>query len=321
MSDSVSSTDQQSPHPTPGQTGTIGSRTVGRIGYGAMGLERHRDDPDSAVALVRRAIELGVDHIDTAQFYGNGFVNEVLRRALRPDDRVIIVSKVGATPNPAGPLPLRPAQRPHELRADVEENLRALGLDSIPVVNLRRLEVGPGVNATGDQVVDVDDQIAELAALRDQGKIGDFGISAIGTDTLRRVLPAGIVCVQNAYNLISREYEDMLELCLAEGVAWVPFFPLGSAFPGFPKVADHPAVRAAAETLGVAPSQVGLAWLLGHAPNVLLIPGTATLVHLQENMAAGDLVLDHRMTAALDQAGAATVATGDRAPRWPAEAE
>ena len=321
MPPTTSTTDAQPPHSPHGHSGTIGSRTVARIGYGAMGLERRRDDPDTAVALVRRAIELGVDHIDTAQFYGNGFVNEVLRRAIRADDRVIIVSKVGATPNPAGPLPLRPAQRPQELRADVEENLRTLGLESIPVVNLRRLEVGPGVTATGDQVVDVDDQVAELITLRDQGKIGDFGISAIGTDTLRRVLPAGIVCVQNAYNLISREYEDMLQLCLANGVAWVPFFPLGSAFPGFPKVADHPAVRAAAQALAATPSQIGLAWLLGHAPNTLLIPGTATLEHLQENMAAGDLVLDHGTTTALDQAGAATITTGDRAPRWPAEAE
>ncbi|SDT34633.1 aldo/keto reductase [Microlunatus soli] len=308
------------PGSRPGGTAALGTSSVARIGYGAMGLERHHDNPDAAVAVVRRAVELGVDHIDTAQFYGNGFVNDVLRRALKPDEGVVIVSKVGAVPDPGGQPPLRPAQHPAELRAAVEDNLRALDTDTIGVVNLRRLDVGPGVTATGDQLVDLDDQLAEMVALRDEGKIGGIGLSAVDTDTLRRALPAGIVCVQNAYSLIQREYEDMLELCADEGIGWAPFFPLGSGFPGFPKVVDEPAVRAAASARGVTPAQVGLAWLLAHAPNILLIPGTASIAHLEENVAVGDIALDGDTKAALDAVGAATVSTGDRSPRWPDEA-
>lgn len=286
-------------HTTPGGAGRLGDHTVSRIGYGAMQLERLRDDRAAAIALLRRAVELGVDHIDTAQFYGEGLVNELLREALRPADGVVIVSKIGADANPGGAIRLRPAQRPAELRASVEDNLTALGLDQIPVVNLRRLDARPGIVAEGDQIVDIDDQLAVLTALRDEGKIGAIGLSAVTAEVLRRALPAGIVCVQNRYSLVSRDDEPLLRLCAEEGIAWIPFFPLGGAFAGTPKVTEQPAVTAVAESLGRTPAQVGLAWLLHHAPNVLLIPGTATVAHLEANLAAGAITLDASAMTAL----------------------
>ncbi|MGW5443680.1 aldo/keto reductase [Streptomyces asiaticus] len=281
-------------------TASFAGRTVFRIGYGAAQLARLYDRRGEAVALLRRAVELGVDHVDTAEFYGFGFANEVIRETLRPEDGVLVVTKVGADPNPGGRLPLRQAQRPEQLRASVEDNLRGLGVDRLDVVNLRRLDTGPGLRPEGDQVVDLDDQLAVMTALRDEGKIGAIGLSSVTLDGLRRALPAGIACVQNAYSLASRDDEDMLELCAAEGIAWVPFFPLGGAFPGLPKVTAEPAVHAVAESLGVTPSQVGLAWLLHHAPNVLLIPGTADAAHLEANMAVGGITFDAATLATLD---------------------
>ncbi len=281
------------------ERGALAGRTVFRVGYGAMQLERLHSDRAAAVALLRQAIGLGVDHVDTAQFYGNGFVNDVIREVVGSGEDALIVTKVGADPDPGGPIPLRLAQRPEELRASVEDNLRALGLDRIPLVNLRRADRQPGLVAEGDQRVDLDDQLAVLTALRDEGKIGAIGLSAVTSDVLRRALPAGIACVQNAYSLVSRDDEDMLELCVAEDIAWVPFFPLGGAFPGLPKVTDEPAVHAAARALGRTPAQIGLAWLLHRAPNVHLIPGTASAAHLEANLAAAEVTLDSETLAAL----------------------
>ncbi|GAA0451105.1 aldo/keto reductase [Streptomyces olivaceiscleroticus] len=283
-----------------GGPGQLAGRTVSRIGFGAMQLERLRGERKAAAALLHRCIELGVDHIDTAQFYGHGFVNEVIREAIRAQDDVMVVSKVGAEPDPDGPLPLRLAQRPEQLRAAVEDNLTTLGMEQIPLVNLRRTDAGPGLRAEGDQVIDLDDQLAVMTALRDEGKIGAIGLSSVSLDVLRRALPAGIACVQNAYSLLARDDEGMLRLCLEEDIAWVPYFPLGSAFDGMPKVTDEPAVRAAARDLNAAPAQVGLAWLLHHAPNVLLIPGTADPAHLEANVQAGALTLDEATLSALD---------------------
>ncbi|WP_020673948.1 aldo/keto reductase [Amycolatopsis nigrescens] len=285
-----------------GGAGTLGGHTVSRIGYGAMQLERLHADRGAAIALLRRAVELGVDHVDTAQFYGDGFVNGLIRDAFGPEDGVVIVSKVGADPDPGGAIPLRPAQRPEELRASVEDNLESLGLDRIPVVNLRRLDTGPGLRAEGDQLVDLDDQLAVMTALRDEGKIGAIGLSGVTLDGLRQALPAGIACVQNSYSLVARGDEDMLRLCTDAHIAWIPFFPLGGAFPGMPKVADEPAVTAVARSLGYRPAQVGLAWLLHHAPNVLLIPGTANTGHLEANITSATIVLDDTAMAALDAA-------------------
>ncbi|SFO19727.1 Predicted oxidoreductase [Actinomadura madurae] len=281
-------------------TATFAGRTVSRAGYGALQLDRLHDRRDEAVALLRRAVALGVDHVDTAEFYGFGFANAVIREALRPEDDVLVVTKVGAEPDPGGRLPLRIAQRPEQLRAGVEANLRSLGLDRLPVVNLRRLDSGPGLRPEGDQRVDLDDQLAVMTALRDEGKIGAIGLSSVTLDGLRRALPAGIACVQNAYSLVSRDDEDLLRLCADEGIAWVPCFPLGGAIPGLPKVTEEPAVHAVAESLGVTPHQVGLAWLLHRAPNVLLIPGTAGSVHLEANMAVSEITFDAATLAALD---------------------
>ncbi|NDU73854.1 aldo/keto reductase [Actinomadura sp. DSM 109109] len=292
--------DTPSGAPRPGGAGRLAGRTVSRVGFGAMQLERLAGDRGAAVTLLRRCVELGIDHFDTAQFYGDGFVNDVIREAVRPGDGVMVASKVGADPDPGGPRPLRPAQRPEQLRAGVEDNLASLGLERIPLVNLRRLDAGPGLRAEGDQAVALDDQLAVMTALRDEGKIGAIGLSGVTVDGLRRALPAGVACVQNAYSLLSREDEDMLRLCLAEDIAWVPFFPLGSAFAGMPKVADEPAVVAAARELAATPAQVGLAWLLHHAPNVLLIPGTADPGHLEANAGAGAITLDEETVAALD---------------------
>lgn len=282
------------------QTAPFAGRTVRRVGYGAMQLERLHDRRDDAVALLRRAIDLGVDHVDTAEFYGFSFVNNVIRDALRPGDDVLVVTKVGADPDPDGPLPLKPAQRPEQLRASVEDNLRSLGTDRLDVVNLRRLDTGPGLRASGDQVVDLDDQLAVLTTLRDEGKIDAIGLSSVTTDGLRRALPAGIACVQNAYSIVSRDDEDMLELCVEENIAWVPFFPLGGSFPGLPKATDEPVVHAVATAMGITPSQVALAWLLHHAPNVLLIPGTAEAAHLEANTAVADIRFDAVTLAELD---------------------
>ena len=291
-------TDKPSPG-GPGGSSSIGTNAVARVGYGAMQLfEASFED---AVAVLRRAVELGVNHIDTASFYGPGEVNRRIREALAPyPDDLVIVSKVGARYTGDQPVPLAAAQRPAELRAAVEDDLRQLGLDQIPVVNLRRLDLGPGLAAEGDQIVDVDDQLAEMIALRDEGKIGGIGVSSVPLDVLRRALPAGIACVQNAYSLLDRSHEEMLDVSRTENIAWVPFFPLGSSFPGFPKVADNEVVREIARELGVIPAQVGLAWLLAHAPNTLLIPGTRSIAHLEENLGAGDVALSAEAIARLD---------------------
>ena len=159
-------------------------------------------------------------------------------------------------------------------------------------MNLRRLDAPPGIVAAGDQKVDIDSQLAELVALRDEGKIDGIGLSGVGLDELRRALPAGVVCVQNLYNLLDRTRRAAPRGVRRHGVAWVPFFPLGSAFPGAPRVAEHPAVIAAAADLGATPAQVGLAWLLAHDPGTLLIPGTRSVEHLAENVAAADVLVD-----------------------------
>jgi pyridoxine 4-dehydrogenase len=289
--------------PQPGgiaRIGTAGIPRVARVGYGAMQLFEATSEEDAA-AVLRRAVELGVNHIDTASFYGPGEVNRRIREALAPyPDDLVIVSKVGARYTGEQPVPLAAAQKPAELRAAVEEDLRQLGLDRIPVVNLRRLDLGPGLQAEGDQIVGVDDQLAEMIALRDEGKIGAIGVSSVPLEVVRRALPAGIVCVQNAYSLLDRSQEATLDFCAANGIAWVPFFPLGSAFTGFPNVADNMVVRETADEIDATPAQVGLAWLLAHAPNTLLIPGTRSLAHLEENVGAGSVGLNADAIARLD---------------------
>jgi pyridoxine 4-dehydrogenase len=294
----------------PGGTAVLAGRRVARIGYGAMQLPGPRvsgppRDRAAALAVLRRAIELGVNHLDTAQFYGPDVANELIHAALHPyPEHLVLVSKVGAERDARGGW--IPAQRPEQLRAGVEANLRSLAVERLDVVNLRLLDAAED-GEPGDQGIDLDSQLAEMVSLRDDGKIGGIGISNVTLDQLRQALPAGLACVQNAYSLLDRSNEPLLDLCREHAVAWVPYFPLGSAFPGVPKVTEHPAVVAAAAALGATPAQVGLAWLLAHAPEVLVIPGTSSLRHLAENVATGQVHLDAGTLAILDGVGALLV--------------
>lgn len=283
--------------PAPGGTARLAGREVARIGFGAMQLERRAADRSAALAILRQAVGAGVNHIDTAQFYDG--CNALIRDALSPyPDDLVLVTKVGADRDGGGKL--IPGQRPAQLRAQIEANLAALGVDRLDVVNLRRLDAAPGIVAAGDQLVDLDDQLAELSALRDAGKIGGLGLSSVSAGQLGQALPAGIVCVQNLYSVIDRTAGPVLDLCREHGIAWVPFFPLGSALPNRPRVTDNPVVRAIADEVGATPAQVGLAWLLAHYDRTLLIPGTADPAHLNENIAAGAVRLSAASFAALD---------------------
>jgi len=292
----------QRPNP-PGGTASLAGRPVARVGFGAMqlpgpGVTGPPRDRDAALAVLRRAVELGVNHIDTAQYYGPDVANELIHAALYPyPEDLVLVSKVGAERDDRGGW--MPAQRPEQLRAGVEANLRSLAVEQVDVVNLRLLDAEQHHEA-GGQEVDLASQLAEMVALRDEGKIGGIGISNVTIDQLRQALPIGIACVQNAYSLLDRSGEPLLDLCREHDLAWVPYFPLGSAFPGVAKVTEHPAVVTAASALGATPAQIGLAWLLAHDPHVLLIPGTSSLNHLTENVAAGEVQMDEKLMAALD---------------------
>jgi hypothetical protein len=289
----------------PGGTALLGGQPVARIGFGAMQLAEARPgrpaaDRKVAMAVLRSAVDQGVNHIDTAQFYGAGAGNELIRDALHPfPEDLALVSKVGAEHDDG--TGLIAAQRPEQLRASVEANLATLGIEQLTVVNLRRLDAPPGLLAEGDQRVDLDSQLAELITLRNEGKIGGIGLSNVGPGQLRHALPAGIVCVQNAYSVLDRSAEPVLDLCREHDLAWVPFMPLGSAFPGYPKVTENPAVVAVAAALGAAPAQIGLAWLLAHYSHTLLIPGTASPAHLDDNIAAGGVDLDPDTIDTLDR--------------------
>jgi pyridoxine 4-dehydrogenase len=291
----------------PGGTAALAGRPVARIGFGAMQLPGPSvsgppRDRATALAVLRRAIELGVNHLDTAQYYGPDVANELIHAALHPyPEDLVLVSKVGAERDARGGWTA--AQRPEQLRAGVEANLRSLEVERLDVVNLRLLDAADH-DQPSEHSVDLDSQLAEMVSLRDAGKIGGIGISNVTLDRLRHALPVGLACVQNAYSLLDRSNEPLLDLCRAHDVAWVPYFPLGSAFPGVPKVTEHPAVVAAATALGATPAQVGLAWLLAHAPQVLLIPGTSSLEHLAENVATAQVHLDADTLAVLDRLGA-----------------
>ena len=295
----VSDVSPSGPRPhRPGGTANLAGRPVGRIGFGAMQLPGPgvwgppRDLP-TALDVLRQAVELGVNHIDTAQYYGLGVANELIRTALHPyPDDLVLVSKVGTDRDADGGWVH--AQRPEQLRAGVEANLRSLAVGKLDVVNLRLL--GPGEAAE----VDLDDQLAEMVALRDEGKIGAIGVSNVTADQLRRALPVGLACVQNPYSVLDRSGESLLQLCREHDLAWVPFFPLGSAFARLPKVTEHPVVINAAKSLGATPAQVGLAWLLAHDPRILLIPGTSSPDHLAENVATRHLKLDADTMVTLD---------------------
>jgi len=258
------------------------------MGFGAMqlpgpGVFGPPKDRNTALTVLRRAIDAGVNHIDTAQFYGPDVANELLREALYPyPDELVIVSKVGAKRDDRGQW--LAAQRPEQLRAGVEANLASLGLEQIPVVNLRRHP---------DSDVLLTEQLDAMEALRQEGLIGRIGLSNVELEQYRTAQALiDVACVQNPYNLADTSGEDVFDACRSDGVPFVPFFPLGSAFKPENPVLRATAVEATAHRLGATPAQVALAWLLQRASTVLLIPGTSALPHLEENLAAEDLVLD-----------------------------
>jgi aryl-alcohol dehydrogenase-like predicted oxidoreductase len=266
----------------------LGRRPVRRIGFGAMqlpgpGVFGPPKDHDVALQILRRAVEAGVNHIDTAQFYGPDVANDLIRQALHPyPEDLVLVSKVGAARNPDGHW--LPAQTPDELRAGVEANLASLEVDQVPVVNLRRHP---------ESAVPFTEQLGAMIALRDEGLIGAIGLSNATLEEYRTArAQVEVACVQNSYSLADRSGQDVFDACRDDGVPYVPFFPLGSAFNPENPVLNHPVVVDSSARLGVTPAQVALAWLLHIAPTVLLIPGTSSLTHLEENLAVGDITLD-----------------------------
>jgi aryl-alcohol dehydrogenase-like predicted oxidoreductase len=280
---------------TTNQTANLGAHTVKRIGFGAMqltgpGVFGPPRDPDAARAVLRRAIELGVDHIDTSQYYGPDVVNELIRETLAPYPAGLrIVSKVGGERDATGGW--LPAQRPEDLRAGVEENLATLGVESLAAVNLRLMDPDPGGAAPP---VALAEQLGTMEDLRREGKIEAIGISSADRAIVEEALGlVDIACVQNAFSIVQRDAQDVLELCAERAIAFVPFFPLGSAFTGGPAaIAADPNVVAVAVKHGVTTSQVALAWLLHRDPHVLLIPGTSSVAHLEQNLAAAAVDLD-----------------------------
>jgi pyridoxine 4-dehydrogenase len=258
----------------------LGPWRVRRAGYGAMqlagdGVFGPPRDRDEALLVLRAAVEAGVDHVDTAQFYGAGTVNQLIREALHPyPDGLAIVSKVAA-------------REPGQLRQGIEENLVTLGVGRLAAVNLRMIDPAEAPGARFD---------AELAALvkaREEGLIDGVGLSNVSREQLlRAVEQTEIVCVQNLFNLVDRGSADVLAECARRGIAFVPFCPLGLPGPARNHLLSSPVLAALGARLDATPAQVALAWLLGLAPNVLLIPGTRTRAHLAENLAAADVSLD-----------------------------
>jgi aryl-alcohol dehydrogenase-like predicted oxidoreductase len=272
----------------PSNSVLLANRPVHRMGFGAMqlpgpGVFGPPGDRKRALAVLRRAVQAGVNHIDTAQFYGPDVANELIHEALHPyPEELVLVSKVGAARDEQGQW--LPAQRPEELWAGVEANLRSLELDQVPVVNLRRHP---------DSEVPFAEQLEAMMALRDEGLIGGIGLSNVDLDAYRLARSrTEVACVQNAFNLADRSGQDVFDACRVDEVPYVPFFPLGSALNPENPVLGAPSVRETALRLDATPAQVALAWLLHKAPNVLLIPGTSSLDHLEENLAAADLALD-----------------------------
>jgi pyridoxine 4-dehydrogenase len=284
----------------------LAGRAVRRVGFGAMqlpgpGVFGPPPDRDAALGVLRRTVELGVNHIDTAQYYGPDVANELIHEALHPYPQdLVLVSKVGAARDAQGGW--HPASSPAELRAGVEDNLRSLELDRIDVVNLRLTDEGGSAPEDQAGPATFDEQLDAMVAMRDEGMIGGIGLSNVSLEQVEHGLArTEIACVQNALNVVDRAALPLLERCRSEDVPFVPFFPLGSAFDSRKRVLEHPAVRASAQRLGALPSQVAIAWLLALAPNILLIPGTSSRQHLEENLAAADLVLDDEALAGLDE--------------------
>ena len=273
----------------------LGARNVKRIGYGAMqlagpGVFGPPRDRAAALAVLRGAIEAGVNHIDTAQYYGPDVVNDLIREALYPYPAdLALVSKVGAAREQDGRW--IPALAPDQLRRGVLDNLRSLGVDRLDAVNLRLI----GGETTFDEQLDA------MIAMRDEGLIAGIGLSSVSREQLvHAVQRTEIVCVQNPLNLVERSSMPVLRECEELGIAFVAFFPVGSAFGGVNRVLTHPDVVATAQRLEVSPAQVALAWILHLSPNTLLIPGTSSVAHLRENLAVGSIRLDDEAIKLLD---------------------
>ncbi len=274
----------------------IGKHTVRRMGYGAMqlagpGAFGPPKDRTEALAVLRSAVDRGVNHIDTAQYYGPAVVNELIHEALHPyPDDLILISKVGAKRNSQGAW--LPASSPSELRVGVLENLTTLHTDYLAAVNLRLPDLPAGKSVDEQLFVD---QIGALAELKQEGIVGGIGLSNIGSALLEAALKiTEVVCVQNPFNIIDRKSLEVVRRCEAESITFVPFFPLGSGFSTVNPVLTAPSVTTTAARLGVTPAQVALAWLLDVSSNTAIIPGTSSLQHLEENLAAEQLVLDQQ---------------------------
>ena len=277
----MSSTDTDKPIAASG-TFTFGGHTVHRLGYGAMqltgpGVWGPPRDHDEAIRVLRRAVELGVDFIDTADSYGPYVSEELIREALHPYDHVLVATKAGLTRTGPGVWP--PVGRPEYLRQECEMSLRRLGLERIDLFQLHRI----------DPKVPADEQFGLFKELRDEGKIDQFGLSEVSVAEIgaaRKVLP--VATVQNLYNVGNRQSEEVLAHCEAEGIGFIPWFPLASGR----LVEPGGAVAEVATEAGASPGQVALAWLLHRSPVMLPIPGTAKLAHLDENLAAASLRLN-----------------------------
>lgn len=274
----------------------LGDRTVRRLGYGAMqlagpGVFGPPRDREAALAVLRDAVALGVNHIDTSDFYGPHVTNRLIREALHPyPDDLVIVTKVGARRDAQGGW--LPAVSADDLRQAVHDNLRNLGLDVLEVVNFRSM-----LDVHGPAEGSIEEQVTALAELREEGLIRHIGLSNVTlkqVEDARRIVP--IACVQNMYNLVHRNDDAMIDVLARDGIPYVPFFPLGGFSP-----LQSDALSAVAAELGATPMQVAIAWLLQRSPNILLIPGTSSSAHLRENLKAADLVLSSDVLAQLER--------------------
>ena len=281
----------------------LGDRTVNRMGYGAMqragkGVFGPPRDRAEAIAVLREAVESGVNHIDTSDYYGPHVTNEIIREALSPyPAELVLVTKLGARRDEKGAW--LPWNRPEDLAQGLRDNLQRLGLEAMEVVNLRIMGDGHGPSEGS-----IADQVDAMAELQRQGLVRHIGVSNV---THRQVAEArsivDIVCVQNQYNLVSRDDEELIDDLARDGIAYVPFFPLG----GFtPLQSDE--LSSVAGDLGATPMQVALAWLLQRSPNILLIPGTSSRAHLRENLAAAELDLSEEVIGRLEHIGRAVPA-------------
>jgi pyridoxine 4-dehydrogenase len=279
----------------------LGDRNVNRMGYGAMqlagpGVFGPPKDGDEALAVLREAVERGVNHIDTSDFYGPHVTNRLIREALHPYPHdLTIVTKVGAVRG--ADASWNPAQSPAELTKAVHDNLRNLGVDALDVVNLR---IVGAIHAPSES--SIEERFTTLADLQKQGLIRHLGLSNVTSAQVAQAQAiAKIVCVQNHYNLVHRDDDALIDELARKGIAYVPFFPLG----GFSPLQSQ-ALSQVAQSMNATPMQVALAWLLQRAPNILLIPGTSSRAHLRENLAATALALPAEAIGQLDQIGRAT---------------